>query len=86
MEVNPSIRDYIEQFTDESLWQMLDDYENWKEAGTEVAGDSLLREKTRVFCSQLGLPAHYHTDFMPKIAMEIYRHFAMKYQAIVMNT
>ena len=80
------IDEYVSQFNDEELWQMIDDYESWKKHGTETTDNSLLRNKSRDFCDQLSLAARYHTDFMAKIAMEIYRHFAMKYKAIVSDT
>lgn len=78
-----NVREFIECFlpeNEESLWEMIDDYETFKETGS--IGECLLRENARTFCSYLKIPMTYHTDYMEKIALGIYEYFAMKYKEI----
>jgi len=79
-----TIDQFVKHLTDngneESLWEMIDDYEKWR--GDGEIGDCLLRENARTFCSNLTVPVHYHTDYMVKLVMEIYRYFAMKYKEL----
>jgi hypothetical protein len=75
-----TIEGFVKSFADheESLWKMVDDYEMW--IGDGEIGECLLRSNARTFCSNLKVPPHYHTDYMVKIVMGIYRYFAMKYK------
>ena len=75
-----TIDEFIRSQTEEDLWKIIEDYENWKETGEDE--NSLLRNKAREFCSNLTLPLRYHSDWMPKIAMGAYRHFALKYKQV----
>jgi hypothetical protein len=71
---------FVKSFADneDSLWEMIDDYERWRgDGGIE---DCLLRVNAKTFCSNLKVPSQYHTDYMEKLVMEIYRYFAMKYK------
>lgn len=73
-----TLEGFVKSFSDheDSLWEMIDDYERWR--GDGEIENCLLRENARAFCSNLKVPPHYHTDYMVKIVMEIYRYFAMK--------
>ena len=75
-----TIESFVNSLTEEDLWKIIEDYENWKETGEDE--NSLLRNKAREFCSNLTLPLRYHSDWMPKIAMGAYRHFALKYKQV----
>ena len=76
-----TIDEFIRAQTEEDIWKLIEDYENWKKTGEDE--NSFLRNKAREFCSILTLPAHYHTDYMQRIAMGAYRHFALKYKEIM---
>jgi len=77
-----TVEEFVKSFADEgheqSLWEMIDEYRTFKEIGS--IGDCLLRSNARAFCSNLTLPAHYHVEYMEKIAIWIYEYFAMKYK------
>ena len=76
-----TLEEFINTLTEEEIWKIIEDYEKWRETGEDE--NSLLRNKAREFCSNLTLPLHYHSDWMPKIAMSAYRHFALKYKEMV---
>ena len=76
-----TVESFVNSMNEEDLWKIIEDYENWKETGEDE--NSLLRNKAREFCSNLTLPLRYHSDWMPKIAMGAYRHFALKYKEMV---
>jgi hypothetical protein len=77
-----TVEEFVKSFADEgheqSLWEMIDEYKKWKYTGS--IGDCLLRSNARAFCSNLTIPAHYHVEYMEKIAIGIYEYFAMKYR------
>lgn len=77
-----TIDEFVKHFADngneESLWEMIDEYKEWKREGH--IGDCLLRSNAQAFCANLKIPMYYHTDYMEKIAMGIYEHFALKYK------
>jgi len=77
-----TIEGFVKSFADneDSLWEMIDDYERWR--SDDEIEYCLLRENAITFCSNLKVPPHYHTDYMVKIVMEIYRYFAMKYKEL----
>ena len=75
-----TLEQFVSSLTEKEIWKLIEDYENWKKTGEDE--NSFLRNKAREFCSHLTLPAHYHSDYMPKVAMYAYRHFALKYKEI----
>lgn len=79
-----NVEDFVQSFADggheESLWEMIDDYKKWKNSGN--LGDCLLRKNSRTFCTYLKIPIYYHVDYMEKIVLTIYEHFAIKYKEL----
>lgn len=75
---NHSLEEFISTFTEEELWKIIDDYETWKETGTDA--NSLFRNFAREYCLNLSLPSKYHSVIMSNIAMCAYRYFALKYK------
>jgi hypothetical protein len=76
--VEEFVKNFVDNGHEESLWEMVDDYRRWKNSGD--IGDCLLRANAQTFCSYLKIPIWYHVDFMEKIVMGIYEHFALKYR------
>jgi len=77
----PTIESFINSLSEEDLWKIIEDYENWKETGDDK--NSFLRNKAREFCSNLTIPLYYHSDWMPKIAMGAYQYFTLKYKEML---
>lgn len=75
------IESFIDSFAEEELWKLIEDYEKWRETGIDE--NSFLRNAAREFCLNCSISPHYHTDYMPKIAMSAYRHFALKYKEMM---
>lgn len=75
---NQTLTEFITNFSDETLWELADEYEKWETGDIENA--ILLREKASEFCKCLNIPKQYHLDFMRKIVFEIYKHFAYKWK------
>ena len=70
-----TIEAFVRSLTEEELWKIIDEYET-----TEDYEDAhFLRDKAREFCGG----NYYYMDYMPKIALYTYRHFALKYKEIV---
>ena len=75
--------EFVGSIPEEKIWELIEDYEEWKRVGSDENRNFFLRDKAREYCEILTMPAHYHTDFMTKIAMYAYRHFALKYKEIM---
>ena len=77
-----TIEEFVKHLTDngheESLWVMIEQYKTWKKVG--MLGDCLLRSNAQAFCSNVGIPLEYHSDYMEWIALGIYDYFALKYK------
>ena len=78
-----TLEGFVKSFADheDSLWEMIDDYERWR--GDGAIENCFLRDNARTFCSNLKVPSQYHTGYMEKLVMEIYRYFAMKYKEML---
>ncbi len=79
-----TVEEFVQSFADggheDSLWDMIDDYKEWKSEGD--IGDCLLRSNAQAFCSNLKIPLQYHTEYMEKIAMGTYEYFALRYKEL----
>jgi type I restriction-modification system DNA methylase subunit len=78
-----TIESFVNSLNEEELWKIIDEYESWVRIGSDDFQQSFLRDKAREFCSNLTIPARYHTDFMSKIAIGAYRHFTLKYKEMM---
>ena len=78
-----TIESFVNSLTEEDLWKIIEEYEKWVRIGDDEFEAPFLRSKARDFCSNLTIPARYHTDHMQKIANFTYRYFAMKYKEMV---
>ena len=71
-----TLEEFINFQTEEDLWKIIEDYENWKETG-----------KTGTFLSKKAkelTPYHYY-GLNADIAMSAYRYFALKYKETLKN-
>ena len=78
-----TIEAFVRSLPEEDLWKIIEDYEKWVKIGDDEFEAPFLRSKARKFCSNLTIPAQYHTDYMQKIAVGAYRYFALKYKEMM---
>lgn len=69
-----TIDEFIRAQTEEDLWKIIEDYENWKETGKN---GTVLSKKAKELT-----PYHYY-GLNADIAMGVYRHFALKYKELM---
>ena len=69
-----TIEEFVNSYTEEQLWKLIEDYENWTKYG-EVKNSFLRNETKKNFVHYYGL----YRD----ISHYIYQHFALKYKQVV---
>jgi len=68
-----TIESFVNNLPEEDLWKIIEDYETMIDDDEFVA--PFLRQKAREFSDM-----YFYRDYMPKIALYAYRHFALKYK------
>jgi hypothetical protein len=68
-----TIESFVNSLPEEDLWKIIEDYEMMID--DDEFGAPFLRQKAREFSDM-----YFYRDYMPKIALYAYRHFALKYK------
>jgi hypothetical protein len=69
-----TVESFVNSLTEEDLWKIIEDYEMY---GCDVEAE-FLRQKAREYRDM-----YFYMDYMPKIALYAYRHFALKYKEMM---